>query len=130
MMIANMGAGQIAINYRLRGPNITSVSACASSSNAIGDAFKMLQWGHADVMITGGTEAPITPLAVAGFCSMKAMSTRNEKEPERASRPFDISRDGFVVAEGAAIMVLETLEHAQARGSQNLRRVSRLRQYL
>ncbi|OPZ73838.1 MAG: 3-oxoacyl-(acyl-carrier-protein) synthase 2 [Firmicutes bacterium ADurb.Bin456] len=116
MMIANMGAGQVAINYRLRGPNITSVSACASSSNAIGDAFKMLQWGHADVMITGGTEAPITPLAMAGFCSMKAMSTRNE-DPERASRPFDNNRDGFVVGEGAAILVLETLEHAQARGA-------------
>ncbi len=116
MMIANMGAGQIAINFRLRGPNITSVTACASSSNAIGDAFKMLQWGHADVMITGGTEAPITPLALAGFCSMKAMSTRNE-EPKRASRPFDSSRDGFVVAEGSAILVLETLEHALARGA-------------
>jgi 3-oxoacyl-[acyl-carrier-protein] synthase II len=80
-------------------------------------------------MITGGTEAPITPLAMAGFCSMKAMSTRNE-EPKRASRPFDSSRDGFVVAEGSAILVLETLEHALARGGQNLRRVSRLRQFL
>ncbi|MCL6639212.1 MAG: beta-ketoacyl-ACP synthase II [Firmicutes bacterium] len=116
MMIANMGAGQVAISYRLKGPNVTSVSACASSANAIGDAFKMIQWGHADVMITGGTEAPITPLAVAGFCTMKAMSTRNE-EPEKASRPFDARRDGFVIGEGAAILVLESLEHALKRGA-------------
>lgn len=116
MMIANMGAGQIAISHCLRGPNITSVSACASSSNAIGDAFKMLQYGRADVMITGGAEAAITPLAMAGFISMKAMSTRNE-EPEKASRPFDLERDGFVIGEGAAILILETLEHALKRGA-------------
>ncbi|BAF59920.1 MAG: beta-ketoacyl-ACP synthase II [Pelotomaculum sp.] len=116
MMIANMGAGQVAISYRLQGPNITTVTACASSTNAIGDAFKMLQWGHADVIITGGTEAPITPLAMAGFCSMKAMSTRND-EPEKACRPFDAGRDGFVVGEGAAILVLETLENALNRGA-------------
>jgi 3-oxoacyl-[acyl-carrier-protein] synthase II len=116
MMIANIGAGQVAISYRLRGPNITSVTACASSANAIGGAFKMIQHGHADVMISGGTEAPITPLAVAGFCSMKAMSTRNE-EPEKASRPFDAQRDGFVIGEGAAILVLESLEHALQRGA-------------
>lgn len=116
MMISNIGAGQVAISYRLRGPNITSVTACASSTNAIGDAFKMIQHGHADVMISGGTEAPITPLAVAGFCSMKAMSTRNE-EPEKASRPFDAQRDGFVIGEGAAILVLESLEHALQRGA-------------
>jgi 3-oxoacyl-[acyl-carrier-protein] synthase II len=116
MIISNMGAGQVAINFGLRGPNITSVSACASSSNAIGDAFRMLQWGYADVMITGGTEAPITPLAIAGFCTMKAMSGRNE-EPERASRPFDAERDGFVAGEGAAILVLESLEHAIKRGA-------------
>jgi len=116
MMIANMGAAQIAINYRLRGPNLTCVTACASSTNAVGDAFKLLQSGKADVIITGGAEAPITPLAMAGFCSMKAMSTRNE-EPERASRPFDSGRDGFVVGEGAAILVLETLEHAVNRGA-------------
>lgn len=116
MMIANMGAGQVAISYGLRGPNITSVTACASSTNAVGDAFKMIQWGHADIMITGGTEAPITPLAIAGFCSMKAMSTRND-EPEKASRPFDAGRDGFVVGEGAGILVLESLEHALSRGA-------------
>jgi len=116
MIIANMGAAQTAISYHLHGPNITSVSACASSSNALGDAFKMLQWGHADVMISGGAEAPITPLAMAGFCSMKAMSTNNY-EPEKASRPFDAKRDGFVASEGAAILVLETLDHALGRGA-------------
>ncbi len=116
MMIANMGAGQIAISHCLRGPNITSVSACASSSNAIGDAFKMLQYGRVDVMISGGSEAAITPLAMAGFISMKAMSTRNE-EPEKASRPFDAERDGFVIGEGSAILVLETLEHALSRNA-------------
>jgi 3-oxoacyl-[acyl-carrier-protein] synthase II len=116
MMIANMGAGQIAISHCLRGPNITSVSACASSSNAIGDAFKMLQYGRVDVMISGGSEAAITPLAMAGFISMKAMSTRNE-EPEKASRPFDAERDGFVIGEGSAILVLETLEHALNRNA-------------
>ncbi len=116
MIISNMGAGQVAISYGLRGPNSTSVSACASSSNAIGDAFKMLQWGYADVMVTGGMEAPITPLAMAGFCTMKAMSSRNE-EPEKASSPFDARRDGFVAGEGAAILILESLEHAQKRGA-------------
>lgn len=116
MMIANMGAGQVAIRYCLRGPNTTAVSACASSSNAIGDAFKMLQYGRADVMITGGAEAAITPLAMAGFIQMKAMSSRNE-EPEKASRPFDLDRDGFVIGEGAAVLILETLEHAQKRGA-------------
>ncbi|OPX84173.1 MAG: 3-oxoacyl-(acyl-carrier-protein) synthase 2 [Pelotomaculum sp. PtaB.Bin104] len=116
MMIANMGAAQVAISYHLFGPNVTSVSACASSSNALGDAFRMLQWGYADVMISGGTEAPITPLAMAGFCSMKAMSTCND-EPEKASRPFDAKRDGFISSEGSAVLVLETLEHALSRGA-------------
>lgn len=114
MMISNMAAGQIAINYGLRGCNLTTTSACASANNAIGDSFKLLQRGQADVVITGGAEAPITPLAVAGFCSMKAMSTRND-EPERASRPFDQERDGFVIGEGAAVLILETLEHALRR---------------
>ncbi|MBM7854394.1 3-oxoacyl-[acyl-carrier-protein] synthase II [Desulfohalotomaculum tongense] len=116
MMIANMGAGQVAISYGLQGPNVTAISACASSNNAVGDAFKLLQRGDADVMITGGTEAPITPLSVAGFCALKAMSTRND-EPHKASRPFDAQRDGFIMGEGAGIMVMETLEHAQARGA-------------
>ncbi|GAB6180591.1 beta-ketoacyl-ACP synthase II [Desulfotomaculum defluvii] len=117
MMIANMAAGQIAIKFGFKGPNITTITACASSGNAIGDAFKLIQRGNAEVVITGGTEAPITPLAVAGFCSAKAMSTNNE-QPEQASRPFDVNRDGFVMGEGAAMMVLETLEHAQKRGAQ------------
>lgn len=116
MMIANMGAGQIAINYGFRGHNVTTVSACASSSNAIGDAFRLLKSGLLDVAVTGGAEAPITPLAVAGFCSMKAMSTRNA-EPEKASRPFDGQRDGFVIGEGAGVLILETLEHALKRGA-------------
>ncbi|MGO0122174.1 beta-ketoacyl-ACP synthase II [Desulfothermobacter acidiphilus] len=116
MMIANMAAGQIAITYRFYGPNSTVVTACASSNHAIGEAFRVLQRGEAQVMLTGGTEAAITPLAIAGFCSMRAMSTRNE-DPERASRPFDATRDGFVIGEGAAVLVLERLEHAQARGA-------------
>jgi len=116
MMIANIGAGQVAINFGLRGPNITTVTACASSSNAIGDAFKMLQRGQADVVVAGGAEAPITPLSIAGFCSMKAMTTCNE-EPEKASRPFDKKRDGFVIAEGAAVLILETFDHALKRNA-------------
>ncbi|MEW6424022.1 MAG: beta-ketoacyl-ACP synthase II [Bacillota bacterium] len=116
MMIANMAAGQIAINYGLKGHNVTTISACASSSNAIGDAFRLLKQGLADVIITGGAEAPITPLAIAGFCSMRAMSTNNG-EPAKASRPFDARRDGFVIGEGAGILILETLEHALKRGA-------------
>lgn len=117
MMIANMAAGQIAIKFGLQGPNITTLTACASSGNALGDAFKLLQRGNADVVISGGTEAPITQLAFAGFCAAKAMSTSNEN-PEAASRPFDVNRDGFIMGEGAAMMVMETLEHAQKRGAQ------------
>lgn len=116
MMIANIAAGQVAITFGLRGPNITTVTACASGTNAVGDAFKLIQRGDADVVVTGGTEAPITPLAMAGFSAMRAMSTRNE-EPSKASRPFDQDRDGFVMGEGAGVLVLETLEHAQARGA-------------
>lgn len=116
MMISNMAAGQISIAFGAYGINETIVTACASGTNAIGDAFKVIQRGDADVIFSGGTEAPITPLSVAGFCSMKAMSTRNE-EPEKASRPFDKDRDGFVIGEGAGILVLESLEHAQKRGA-------------
>jgi len=116
MMIANMAAGQIAIAYGAKGPSSTVVTACAASSNAIGDAFRLLQWGFADIMLAGGSEASIVPLAFAGFCSMKAMSTRNDS-PETASRPFDRTRDGFVMSEGAGMLVLETLEHAAARGA-------------
>lgn len=116
MMIANMACGQIAIALGARGPSSTVVTACAAASNAIGDAFRLLQWGKADVMVCGGAEAPIVPLAVAGFCSMKAMSTRND-DPRAACRPFDAERDGFVMGEGAGMFVLETLEHAQKRGA-------------
>lgn len=116
MMIANMSAGQIAINFGLKGPNITTVTACASSTNSVGDAFKLIQRGDADVVVTGGAEAAVTPLGMAGFCSMKAMSTRNE-EPHKASCPFDTRRDGFVMGEGSGVLILESLEHAQARGA-------------
>lgn len=116
MMICNMAAGQVAINFGLYGPNFTVVTACASASNAIGEAFRKLQSGEAEVAVTGGTEAPVTPLALSGFCAMKALSTRND-EPEKASRPFDVARDGFVMGEGAGILILETLDHALARGA-------------
>lgn len=116
MMIVNMGAAQVAISFGLRGCSLITTSACASSNNAIGDSFRLLQRGEADVMICGGTEAPITPMAMAGFCSMKAMSTRNE-DPQKASRPFDTGRDGFVIGEGAGLLVLETLDHARSRGA-------------
>lgn len=116
MMIANIAGANIAIKHGLRGPNSTVVTACASSTNSVGDAYRIIQRGEADVMVTGGSEAPVIKLAMAGFCSMRAMSTRNE-EPHRASRPFDTGRDGFVMGEGAGILVLESLEHAQARGA-------------
>jgi 3-oxoacyl-[acyl-carrier-protein] synthase II len=116
MMIANIGAGNISMIFGLKGPNLTIVTACASSTNSIGEAFKIIQRGDADVILAGGAEAPITPMAVAGFCSMKALSTRND-EPEKASRPFDKCRDGFVIGEGAGMVVLEALEHAQKRGA-------------
>jgi 3-oxoacyl-[acyl-carrier-protein] synthase II len=114
MMIPNMGAGQIAITYGLRGNNITMVSACASSNHALGDAFRLLQREEADIIISGGSEAPITPLGVAGFIAMKALTTRNDN-PTKASRPFDLKRDGFLIGEGAAILILETVEHALKR---------------
>jgi 3-oxoacyl-[acyl-carrier-protein] synthase II len=115
-LISNMAGGIIAIAHGARGPNFCMVSACASSAHAIGEALKTIRVGDADVMLAGGSEAPITPLGYAGFCSMKAMSTRNE-EPARASRPFDRSRDGFVMGEGGGMLLLETLEHARARGA-------------
>jgi 3-oxoacyl-[acyl-carrier-protein] synthase II len=116
MMIANMASGRVAIEFGFTGFNECAVTACATGNNAIGDAFKVIQRGDADVMVAGGTEACISPSAVAGFCAMKAMSTKND-EPERASRPFDVDRDGFVMGEGAGIIVMETLEHAVARGA-------------
>ncbi|ADH61042.1 3-oxoacyl-(acyl-carrier-protein) synthase 2 [Thermoanaerobacter mathranii subsp. mathranii str. A3] len=115
MMIANMAAGQIAITFGLKGINETIVNACASSTNAIGEAFKAIQRGEADLIVTGGTEAAITPMSFAGFCAMKAMSTN--EDPKKASRPFDLNRDGFVMGEGSASLILESLEHAQKRGA-------------
>lgn len=114
MMIANMATGQVSIVYGLNGPSKCVVTACATGTNSIGDAFKIIQRGDADVMVAGGTEAAISPAAIAGFCSAKAMSTRNH-EPERASRPFDKDRDGFVMGEGAGVVILESLEHALSR---------------
>lgn len=114
--IANMAAGQIAIYLGLRGPNLCSVTACATGNHCIGDAFRIIQRGEADIMFAGGSEAGLTPLCFAGFCAMKALSTRND-DPEHASRPFDKERDGFVMGEGAGIVVLEALEHAIRRGA-------------
>ena len=116
MCISNMPAGSVSIRHGLQGPNLCYVSACASGSHAIGEAANLISRGDADVMVAGGSEAPIVGITVSGFSAMKALSTRND-EPERASRPFDRGRDGFVLGEGAGIMVLESLEHAQARGA-------------
>lgn len=116
MMIIDMCAGLVSIRYGFRGPNYGVVSACASSSHAILDAYRIIQRGEADVMLAGGAEAPITPSSMAGFCQARAMSTRND-EPHKASRPFDKGRDGFVMGEGSAIMVVESLEYAKRRGA-------------
>jgi 3-oxoacyl-[acyl-carrier-protein] synthase II len=116
MMIANMAAGLVAIQLGAKGPNCCTVTACAAGSNAIGEAFRLIQGGYAHAMICGGTEAAITPLGIAGFAACKAVSTRND-DPTHACRPFDIGRDGFVMGEGAGILVLEELEHAQNRGA-------------
>lgn len=116
MMIIDMCAGLISMRFNFKGPNYATVSACASGAQAISDAFRIIQRGEADVMITGGSEASITPTSLAGFCSARAISTRNH-EPQKASRPFDKERDGFVMGEGAGILILESLEHAQNRGA-------------
>jgi 3-oxoacyl-[acyl-carrier-protein] synthase II len=116
MMIVNMATGVTAILTGAKGPGSCVVTACATGGNAIGDAGRIIQRGEADAMLAGGTEAAITPLAMAGFCSMKAMSTRND-DPAGACRPFDATRDGFVMGEGAGVVVLESLEHAEARGA-------------
>ncbi|MDO5707690.1 MAG: beta-ketoacyl-ACP synthase II [Andreesenia angusta] len=116
MMITNMAAGNIAIKFKAKGPNETIVTACASSTHAIGDAFEIIKRGDGDIIITGGTEASITEMSVSGFASMKALSTRND-QPEKASRPFDKDRDGFVMGEGAGILILEELEHAKKRNA-------------
>jgi 3-oxoacyl-[acyl-carrier-protein] synthase II len=116
MMIGNMAPGMISILFGAKGPNVSLATACAAGSHAVGDSFKIIQEGRADAMITGGTEAVISPSCIAGFNAMKALSTRNA-EPERASRPFDRDRDGFVPGEGAGILILEELEHARRRNA-------------
>ncbi len=114
--IINEGAGQISIRFRAKGPNSATATACSTSSHAVGDAFRIIARGDADRMIAGGAEAPLTPLGMAGFCAMRALSTRNH-EPQKASRPFDKERDGFVMSEGAGIILLEELETAKKRGA-------------
>ena len=117
MLIVNLAPGQISIYFGARGPNSSVVTACATGNHSIGEAFRIIQRGDADAMIAGGAESVITPLAIGGFCSMRALSTRND-EPERASRPFDKDREGFVMAEGAGLLILEELEHARKRGAE------------
>jgi len=116
MVIPNMGAGQISIIYGTKGPNLSLTTACAAGTHAVGEAFRSIANAECDVAITGGSESVICPLAVGGFHSMKALSTRND-DPEKASRPFDKDRDGFIISEGAGVLILEALEHAQARGA-------------
>ncbi len=115
-MIINAAAAGVAIKFNLKGPNFTCSSACASANHALGNAFRTVQYGDADIVVTGGSEAAVTPLSVAGFCSMKALSTRND-DVKTACRPFDAERDGFVIGEGAGVLVFEELEHAKARGA-------------
>ncbi len=116
MLIGNMASGAISMEFGLQGPNLCIVTACAASNNAVGEAWRIIKFGDADMFIAGGSEASIIPVGLAGFSAMKALSTRND-EPERASRPFDKDRDGFVIAEGGGMIVLEELEHAKARGA-------------
>ena len=115
-LMINAACGQLSIQFRLRGPNAAVATACASATNAMGEAFKHVQSGDCDVMLTGGTEAIVTPMGISGFASMRALSERND-EPMRASRPFDRDRDGFVISEGAGLLVFEDFEHARARGA-------------
>jgi 3-oxoacyl-[acyl-carrier-protein] synthase II len=123
MIIVNLAPGQLSIRHGAKGPNLSQVSACSTGAHAIGDAFRVIARGDADAMICGGTEATVTPLGVGGFNSMRALSTRNEA-PQQASRPFDRDRDGFVIAEGAGIVILEELEHAKKRGAKIYAEVS------
>src|SRR6185503_4212844 len=115
-LMLNAASGQLSIEFGLRGPNFAVATACASATNAMGDAFKAIQYDEADIMITGGTEAAITPMGISGFANMRALSERND-EPQQASRPFDLNRDGFVLSEGAGMLVFEELEHAKKRGA-------------
>ena len=116
MLILNMASGMFSMYYKLRGPNLATCSACATANHAIGEAWRTIKMGDAQIMFAGGTEATIVPMGIGGFCAMRAMSTRND-EPKRASRPFDAERDGFVMGEGAGVVVLEDLDHARARGA-------------
>jgi 3-oxoacyl-[acyl-carrier-protein] synthase II len=116
MLISNMASGLVSMEYGLQGPNFAIVTACATSNNAIGESWRIIKFGDADIFLAGGSEASIIPIGLAGFSAMKALSTRND-EPERASRPFDRDRDGFVMGEGAGVVVVEELEHAKARGA-------------
>jgi len=115
-LIINMASGLVSIIFGAKGPNSATATACATSAHSIGDSFRIIQRGEADVMIAGGAEAPITPIGLGGFCALRALSTRNE-EPEKASRPFDLKRDGFVMGEGAGVLILEELEHALSRNA-------------
>jgi 3-oxoacyl-[acyl-carrier-protein] synthase II len=117
--IVNLASGHVSIRYGARGPNSATATACSASAHAVGDSFKIIQRGDAEAMICGGAEASVTPMGIGGFAAMKALSTRND-QPARASRPFDAQRDGFVVGEGAGILILESLEHAQRRGAKIL----------
>src|SRR5689334_7521579 len=116
MLISNMASGLISMEFNLRGPNMCIVTACATSNNAIGEAWRIIKFGDADIFLAGGAEASVIPIGLAGFSAMKALSTRND-EPQRASRPFDRDRDGFVMGEGAGVVLVEELEHAKARGA-------------
>jgi len=116
VMITNIVAGHVAIQYGLKGPNFCVTSACASATHSIGEALRIIQHGEADVMLAGGTEGAITPLGVGGFCALRALTSRND-DPARASRPFDLNRDGFLIGEGAGVIVIESEEHAKARGA-------------
>ena len=117
MMIGNEAAGNIAIRFGIKGPVQTAVTACASGSDAIGQALDMIRAGRADVVVAGGTEAAISAFAVGSFCMLKALSTSYNDDPAKASRPFDAARDGFVIGEGAGVMIVESEEHAKARGA-------------
>ncbi len=116
MLILNMASGMFSIYHKLRGPNVATCSACATSTHALGEAWRTIKMGDASIIFAGGAEATVVPLGISGFCAMKALSTRND-DPKTASRPFDIDRDGFVMGEGASVLVLEELEHAKARGA-------------
>jgi 3-oxoacyl-[acyl-carrier-protein] synthase II len=116
MLISNMASGLVSIYHNLRGPNYATCSACATSNHALGEAWRTLKMGDAQMILAGGAEATIVPIGIGGFCAMKALSTRND-DPQHASRPFDAERDGFIMGEGAGVVVLEELEHAKARGA-------------